>query len=222
MFLVSPTGMEVPFFEIEGCYSLFPINTIFDDEGMASGSCVDLETQARVQPLNLPGIPGSYLSAFDDQSASGIWTLRIEDHVLGGDGGVIFEVGLQILVDIPVIAGSILTPMEPAENLIANKIESPVLEKRNVDPGPEFMLFQNEPNPFQGNTVIRYDLPVSQDVTLTIFDITGRKVLFKHQESEKGQNFLVIQSSDIAALGVLYYRLEANGFSATKKMILID
>lgn len=221
IFMVSPSGLEISVFEVQGCIGQFPINTIYDDEGIATGLCGELETEPRVQPIHIPGFPGPYLSAFDGLNASGIWTLRIED-VAAGDGGVIFEVGLEILVDIPPLAGSILSPREHAENGIIHKLEEPILQTRNEDPIPPFMLYQNEPNPFDGSTVISYDLPSAQHVTLSVFDITGRMLLTRQQESGKGRNAFHIQADEINATGVLYYQVEANGFSATKKMLIVD
>lgn len=221
IFLVSPSGLEIPVFEVQGCIGQFPINTIYDDEGLASGLCSELETEPRIQPLNNPGIPGPYLSTFDGLNASGIWTLRIEDQV-AEDGGVIFEVGIEIVVDIPPIAGSILSPRERAENAIIHKLDEPMLEERNAFPTAPFILYQNEPNPFDGTTVINYDLLEAQLITLTVFDITGRILLTTQQESGKGRNSFRIQANEINATGVLYYRLESNGHSATKKMLMVE
>jgi hypothetical protein len=93
---------------------------------------------------------------------------------------------------------------------------------RGVEAGAEFALYQNEPNPYKGTTVIGYDLPEASDVTLTLFDVTGKVVYVKDQHSMKGYNTILVSSKDIPAKGVLYYRLDANGYSATKKMIIIE
>jgi hypothetical protein len=93
---------------------------------------------------------------------------------------------------------------------------------RGVETGAEFALYQNEPNPYKGTTVIGYDLPEAIDVTLTLFDVTGKVVYVKDQHSVKGYNTILVSSKDIPAKGVLYYRLDANGYSATKKMVIIE
>ena len=93
---------------------------------------------------------------------------------------------------------------------------------RGSEQGAEFALYQNEPNPFKGTTEIGYDLPQAGNVVLTIFDVTGKVVFVKDQESVKGYNTISVSSKDMPAVGVLYYRLDASEYSATKKMIIIE
>jgi hypothetical protein len=93
---------------------------------------------------------------------------------------------------------------------------------RGAEHGAEFALYQNEPNPFKGNTVIGYDLPAAGKVTLTLFDVTGKVLLVKDQESVKGYNTISVSSKSIPSVGVLYYRLDANEYTATKKMVIIE
>jgi hypothetical protein len=80
----------------------------------------------------------------------------------------------------------------------------------------------NEPNPYKGTTLIGYDLPEAGNVTLTVFDVTGRLVYVKEQNSVKGYNTIAVSSKEIGSIGVLYYRLDANEYTATKKMVIIE
>ena len=96
------------------------------------------------------------------------------------------------------------------------------LSFRGSETGAEFALYQNEPNPFKGNTLIGYDLPAAGNVILTVFDVTGKVLVVKEQESVKGYNTISVSSKDIPSVGVLYYRLDANEYTATKKMIIIE
>ncbi len=86
----------------------------------------------------------------------------------------------------------------------------------------EFALYQNEPNPFKGNTVIGYDVPQSGPVTLTVFDVTGKILVVKNQDAINGYNTITVSDKDLPAAGVMYYRLDAGEYSATKKMVLIE
>ncbi|WP_235299088.1 T9SS type A sorting domain-containing protein [Portibacter marinus] len=101
------------------------------------------------------------------------------------------------------------------------------LEVQNVDASfrtneteAGYVLYQNEPNPFKGSTVIKYNLPEAANATLKVFDVTG-KVLYNQQLSgEKGANRVTVKG--LNATGVMYYQLDSDEFTATKKMIVIE
>jgi hypothetical protein len=59
-------------------------------------------------------------------------------------------------------------------------------------------------------------------VTLTVFDVTGKVLSVKEAEATKGYNTISVSSKELPAVGVLYYRLDANEYTATKKMIIIE
>jgi hypothetical protein len=94
--------------------------------------------------------------------------------------------------------------------------------KAGVVAGQEYALFQNEPNPFEGSTVIAFTLPTAMDATLTVFDVTGKVVRTIEGSYAQGYNEIKVNRKDLAAAGVLYYRLDASDFTATKKMVVID
>jgi hypothetical protein len=104
----------------------------------------------------------------------------------------------------------------------AEDIKDLKLTFRGAETAAEFALYQNEPNPFKGNTLIGYDLPEAGNVTLSIFDVTGKVLVVKEQQSVKGYNTITVSSKDIPAVGVLYYRLDAGEYTATKKMVIIE
>jgi large repetitive protein len=85
-----------------------------------------------------------------------------------------------------------------------------------------FELKQNTPNPFNGETVIKFNLPKATAATLTIRDVTGRILKSVRSTYAKGLNQVSLKASDLNASGVLYYTLEADDFTATKKMILLS
>jgi hypothetical protein len=96
----------------------------------------------------------------------------------------------------------------------------------------EFALFQNTPNPFSEETVIGFTLPETMEVTMTVFDITGKVVKEVEGEYPAGYNEIRLKQKELQATGMLHYRLDARfcgdtdrqagAFSATKKMLLIE
>src|SRR5690606_25570217 len=57
---------------------------------------------------------------------------------------------------------------------MASETKDAKLSFRGNETSAEFALYQNEPNPFKGSTLIGYTLPEAGNVTLTVFDVTGK------------------------------------------------
>ncbi|MBK7936524.1 MAG: T9SS type A sorting domain-containing protein [Lewinellaceae bacterium] len=82
-----------------------------------------------------------------------------------------------------------------------------------------FELYQNQPNPFAGKTLVGFHLPRAGDATFSVSDAAGRVLLRQKGTFKKGYNSLEINRSQLDATGVLYYRLETEQGSAVKKMV---
>jgi len=94
--------------------------------------------------------------------------------------------------------------------------------------GVGFELYQNQPNPFVNKTSVGFYLPARQgsaggpeatEVTLSIFDESGRVVYQQKGQFPKGENSIQLDRALINTTGLLYYKLETATDSATKKMI---
>ncbi|MFH1689826.1 MAG: FlgD immunoglobulin-like domain containing protein, partial [Candidatus Eisenbacteria bacterium] len=101
-----------------------------------------------------------------------------------------------------------------------------------VDTGVEgdpvrYELFGNFPNPFNPVTEIRYVLPTGATVELEIYSLSGRLVrTLLAGESQDPGRYAVIwdgreRDGNLAASGVYFYRLVADGEALTRKMILL-
>jgi hypothetical protein len=86
-----------------------------------------------------------------------------------------------------------------------------------------FNVSQNEPNPWKGETTIRYELLKAGPVNIKVFDISGRNVWTYVSTAKAGQNALTITRDQLnGATGVMIYKIESGDFTAQKKMIVID
>jgi hypothetical protein len=83
-----------------------------------------------------------------------------------------------------------------------------------------FVLQQNYPNPFNPSTVICYQLPKEENVSLTIFNTLGQRVATLVDEDKKAGTYQVKWMPQLSS-GVYYYRLQAGEFVETKKLILL-
>ena len=89
-----------------------------------------------------------------------------------------------------------------------------------------FALHQNYPNPFNASTVIKYDLPRKANVTITVYNILGQRVATPvDAEQDAGYHEIVWDGTSIqgkpVASGVYFYRIQADGFTRSKKMLLL-
>jgi hypothetical protein len=91
----------------------------------------------------------------------------------------------------------------------------------NSETPVSFKLSQNYPNPFNPTTKISYALPKSGLVTLKVYDILGKEVAMLVNEVKNAGNYSVDFSASNFTSGVYFYKLESNGFSDIKKMMLI-
>jgi hypothetical protein len=84
-----------------------------------------------------------------------------------------------------------------------------------------FRLFDNHPNPFNATTQISFELPESRQVTLTIYDLLGRKITtLTDGYLQAGAHNIVFDASELAS-GVYFYQLRAGNRIETKRMALI-
>ena len=87
-------------------------------------------------------------------------------------------------------------------------------------------LEQNRPNPFNPTTIIRFVLPVSEHVTLAIYDANGRLVRTLVNEVQGyGAHEAAWDGRDSAGVaigsGVYFYRLRAGKRTESRKMVLL-
>ncbi|HRK82676.1 MAG TPA: GEVED domain-containing protein [Saprospiraceae bacterium] len=83
----------------------------------------------------------------------------------------------------------------------------------------EYALYQNQPNPFAGKTMIGFYLPNAGETTLTITDVRGRVLKVFKGEYGRGMHQIQLDGEDLPA-GVLQYTLISGDFTATRKMVL--
>ncbi len=85
-----------------------------------------------------------------------------------------------------------------------------------------FALYQNYPNPFNPTTLIRFALSTNTNVTLKVYDITGKEVatLLNNVYMNAGINEYTFDASNLSS-GIYFYTIQAGDFKDTKKMMLI-
>jgi len=99
---------------------------------------------------------------------------------------------------------------------------SEIISNSNSDNIPgDFELEQNYPNPFNYSTMINYKIPKKSFVTLEIYDILGRKISTLVHEEKDANSYSVQFNSERLASGIYLYKIIADDFIQTKKMVLL-
>ena len=101
------------------------------------------------------------------------------------------------------------------------KINPAVSAAEKVGLPEEYVLEQNYPNPFNPSTVVGYRIPIRSHVTLKVFDAVGREVAALVDEERAAGRYTVTWDASHMASGVYFCRLTLEGFTETKKMLLI-
>ncbi len=92
---------------------------------------------------------------------------------------------------------------------------------------PDYSLNPCYPNPFNPATTISYDLPEAANVRLVIYDVAGQRVqtLVAGETVGAGRHEVVWNGTDeagrVVPAGVYFCRLDAGGYSETRRMALV-
>lgn len=81
-------------------------------------------------------------------------------------------------------------------------------------------LGQNQPNPANGMTTIQYEINNAGNVSLELYDMTGRQVLFVDEGKQAAGKHNILIDSEKLNEGAYYYSLKVNDTRLTKKMII--
>ncbi len=143
-------------------------------------------------------IPGSLTNGKDSI------TIKIE-YVASPQKGTINEYFYWVMSHSP--GGSIITP--------------PVDVKNSTIQQFRFALDQNYPNPFNPATNISFSLPSKSFVSLKVFDLLGRKVATLVSEEMPAGSYSRTWNATNMSSGIYFYRLNADSFTETKKLVLL-
>ncbi|MHC4479300.1 MAG: FlgD immunoglobulin-like domain containing protein, partial [Planctomycetota bacterium] len=97
--------------------------------------------------------------------------------------------------------------------------------EKDVAPS-RFALSQNYPNPFNAETSIRFELAEPSHVNLAIYDISGGLVaVLQDSHMQAGAHSVIWDGRNNAgqavSSGVYFYKLSSEGYSDTRRMLLI-
>jgi len=112
-----------------------------------------------------------------------------------------------------------LLPYLEIETAVENKFKIQQLPKK-------FALFQNYPNPFNPSTLIRYQLPKEEMVSISVFNSLGQEIKPLVKESKVAGNYSILWngtnlSGQNVPAGIYICKMIAGDFIGISKMLLI-
>ncbi|NOS83797.1 MAG: T9SS type A sorting domain-containing protein [Ignavibacteria bacterium] len=91
----------------------------------------------------------------------------------------------------------------------------------NTEIASEYKLKQNYPNPFNPTTKIEFSIPENGNVSVKVYDLSGKLVKTLVNSFVMSGNHSVDFNGDGLSSGIYLYELKTEGFTETKKMMLI-
>ena len=85
----------------------------------------------------------------------------------------------------------------------------------------KYSLGQNYPNPFNSRTVVSFSLPVDSKISIKVYDLMGREIQTLVNERLQAGTYETTFDGSRLTSGVYFYRLVTDGYSETKRMLLI-
>ncbi|MCB0261395.1 MAG: T9SS type A sorting domain-containing protein [Calditrichaeota bacterium] len=125
---------------------------------------------------------------------------------------IVADVGLWPLLS---DEGIISQPWYPPSGYLTS------LEDRSENLPVDFQLYQNYPNPFNPKTTIEYKLSKNSVVNLSIYDLTGRKVVTLISETQPAGYYAVEWDAQAYSSGMYIATLKAGFVEQHRKMILL-
>lgn len=122
----------------------------------------------------------------------------------------------------------IMRPSEverPALTWLRDYVETTEITVSNEEisnEGPSsFRLEQNYPNPFNPSTQISYEIAKTSRVTISVYDITGRKIQTLVNQQQSIGSYTINFNADNLSTGIYLYEIKAGDFRDVKKMLLV-
>jgi hypothetical protein len=168
--------------------------------------------------LNLASGSGDDIRLYGlDSSATTVWVEQFwwpENQI---------PVALEWLADSSYIVVATTNTIGQPRDILLIKTE-PVLTLSagmSLTPVPTSFVLLAYPNPFNPSTTISFSLPRTSNVSLAVYDITGRKVETLLDKSlNAGEHSIDFNGSALPS-GLYFARLTAGDFSQTQKMVLL-
>ena len=125
----------------------------------------------------------------------------------------------RYIIQVAGIYNYVCTPHAPDMSGTISASASSITQINEIAAG--FKISQNYPNPFNPSTKINFAIPKSSQVVLKIYDNNGKEVSTLVNARLNAATYETEWNASDVNSGVYYYRIQADNFTETRKMLLI-
>ena len=188
---------------------------IVNAEGASAGINPPAITTATASLVTGTAVPNSTVEIFSDSSDEG----AIYEGTAAADSSGHFT--WSGTASGPHVTATCTDTAGNTSEFSVSALVTGVEENLSAEAPADYALSQNYPNPFNPSTTIKYELPKSSEVRLTVFDMLGREVsVLVNERRDAGVHEVKLDGSHLAS-GVYFYRLQAGEFVQTHKLLLL-
>jgi Secretion system C-terminal sorting domain len=105
--------------------------------------------------------------------------------------------------------------------LFRRDVATDVANEPAVSLPASYVLEANYPNPFNPSTAIRFGLPEAAAVTVSVYDVAGRRLAVLVQATMAAGWHEAVFDAGALPSGVYFYRLEAGPHTDVRQMVLL-
>ncbi len=201
------------------------------DDGWLNWVCLTFEYDI-ILPVNF----GSFDAVAGDRQVTLNWNTLSENNVhhfdVIRDGSKVAEVAATNSAtgsEYRYVDGSLTNGTIYSYSLVSVDVNGARQELASVEATPnagaavitEYALHQNYPNPFNPTTNIAFDLVDAGLVKISVYNVMGQKVSeLVNGSFEAGRHVVSFDATGLSS-GLYLYKMEANGFTAQAKMVLM-
>ena len=164
------------------------------------------------------GVNFDYATVKYNSSGTQQWADRYNGPANGSDAA--YSIAVDGLSNVYVTGGS--TGSGSNNDYATIKYSQPIgISPISGEMPTAFSLSQNYPNPFNPATNIEFAVPKSTFVKLVVFDVSGRELETLVSQNMTAGIYKAEWDASKYSSGIYFYRLEAEGFLKTSKMMLL-
>jgi hypothetical protein len=116
------------------------------------------------------------------------------------------------------------TPMwqyNARHNGVYNNGDLVSVSEGTVETPKDYSLSQNYPNPFNPSTKIAYNISKAGYVKISLYNVLGKEVMKMVEGQIQAGSYEYTLRAEMLNTGIYYYKMDINGYTSTKKLLLL-